>query len=357
MIFTGDIALPYVNCIDYSEIPASLRNKSWVGNLEGSLITDINIYKYHDLVYNHFDAIQAIKIDFNWVGFLLANNHILDVADYSTINNNIKKIGIQTTGLGSTLKDSLIPLILKEDGNTIIIINHGWKVIQCKTATNTKPGIAPLKKELIINNYKNIRNEHPNAKILAFFHWCYELEGEPQPFERELAFHLIDLGIDGIFGSHPHRVGGFEYYKGKPIIYSLGNWLFMQGHYFNKKLNFPSFCDLQVAVEWKFVTDEIILHWFSYDKNNNKLKYKLSEPLISSKMAKQHTPFLDMNNSLYSNWYRKNHYHKNKLLPIYNYNDSLLIVFLKNLWNGVRDKLILIIKQIIILFRHINNNI
>ncbi|MBT2658215.1 CapA family protein [Bacillus sp. ISL-18] len=31
---------------------------------------------------------------------------------------------------------------------------------------------------------------------------------------------------DGVIGSHPHVLQGFEYYKGKPIAYSLGNFLF-----------------------------------------------------------------------------------------------------------------------------------
>jgi poly-gamma-glutamate synthesis protein (capsule biosynthesis protein) len=37
---------------------------------------------------------------------------------------------------------------------------------------------------------------------------------------------MIDSGADGVIGSHPHVLQGFEYYKGKPIAYSLGNFLF-----------------------------------------------------------------------------------------------------------------------------------
>lgn len=56
-------------------------------------------------------------------------------------------------------------------------------------------------------------------------HWSYELEAEPQPFERELAQKLIDMGVFCVMGCHPHRVGGIEFHKGSPIVYSLGNWL------------------------------------------------------------------------------------------------------------------------------------
>ena len=37
---------------------------------------------------------------------------------------------------------------------------------------------------------------------------------------------MIDAGADGIIGGHAHVLQGFEYYKGKPIAYSLGNFLF-----------------------------------------------------------------------------------------------------------------------------------
>ena len=37
---------------------------------------------------------------------------------------------------------------------------------------------------------------------------------------------FIDYGADGVIGTHPHRPQGWETYKGKPIFYSLGNFLF-----------------------------------------------------------------------------------------------------------------------------------
>ena len=39
---------------------------------------------------------------------------------------------------------------------------------------------------------------------------------------------MIDQGVDGIFGHHPHIINGFEVYKNKPIFYSLGNFFFLK---------------------------------------------------------------------------------------------------------------------------------
>lgn len=44
----------------------------------------------------------------------------------------------------------------------------------------------------------------------------------------EIAHALIDAGADVIAGHHPHVYQGIEIYKNKPIIYSLGNFLFDQ---------------------------------------------------------------------------------------------------------------------------------
>ena len=37
---------------------------------------------------------------------------------------------------------------------------------------------------------------------------------------------MIDAGADLVVGSHPHVLQGMEYYEGKPIVYSLGNFVF-----------------------------------------------------------------------------------------------------------------------------------
>ena len=44
--------------------------------------------------------------------------------------------------------------------------------------------------------------------------------------QRELARWLIEHGADAIAGSHPHCIQAFDSYRGRPIIYSLGNLVF-----------------------------------------------------------------------------------------------------------------------------------
>ncbi|GAB7388749.1 hypothetical protein BSNK01_25870 [Bacillaceae bacterium] len=61
---------------------------------------------------------------------------------------------------------------------------------------------------------------------VVYMHWGEELADHPDPEEREMARRLIDLGADLVIGSHPHVWQGLEWYKGKLIAYSLGNFIF-----------------------------------------------------------------------------------------------------------------------------------
>ena len=62
--------------------------------------------------------------------------------------------------------------------------------------------------------------------VLVSLHWGYENKLAPQAWQRELAREIIDAGATAILGHHPHLPFGVELYEGKPIIYSLGNYLF-----------------------------------------------------------------------------------------------------------------------------------
>ncbi len=220
------------------------------------------------------------------------------------------------------------------------------RVIQCEVTLGNEIGVNPLRKKHVIDSVKRAVEKYPNAIIIPFMHWSYELEAEPQPFERELAKNLINLGVSGVIGAHPHRIGGFEIYKCKPIMYSLGNWMFKQNYYRNGKSRFPDFCDSEVALEWNFEKNEIKFHFFNYDKTNSSLTFSHSEN-IDSETMNSHTPFKDLPNEEYIEWYKKSHYHRNKGLPIYYWDDSDLKTNIKNKINKVRDALIRIVMIVI----------
>jgi poly-gamma-glutamate synthesis protein (capsule biosynthesis protein) len=61
--------------------------------------------------------------------------------------------------------------------------------------------------------------------VFVTIHWGVELDLEPRPEDIARAEAMIDAGADGIFGHHPHRLQHLEFYEGKPIAWSLGNFV------------------------------------------------------------------------------------------------------------------------------------
>ena len=61
--------------------------------------------------------------------------------------------------------------------------------------------------------------------VLVMIHWGVELEARPRPYQVRQARRMIDAGADVIFGAHPHVLQPMETYRGRPIFYSLGNFV------------------------------------------------------------------------------------------------------------------------------------
>lgn len=69
------------------------------------------------------------------------------------------------------------------------------------------------------------KKQKPDA-IIVYYHWGIERNALPEAYETALAKSAIDHGADLVLGSHPHVVQGIERYKGRCIVYSLGNFCF-----------------------------------------------------------------------------------------------------------------------------------
>ena len=65
--------------------------------------------------------------------------------------------------------------------------------------------------------------------VVACFHWSKEYQYHPNPSMVALAHAACDAGADMIIGQHPHSIQSIEYYKGKIIAYSLGNFISTRG--------------------------------------------------------------------------------------------------------------------------------
>ena len=72
-----------------------------------------------------------------------------------------------------------------------------------------------------------VREEKAGSDIvIVSMHWGEELRAKPTSTQERYAHAIIDAGADLVLGHHPHVLGGIEQYKGKYIVYSLGNFCF-----------------------------------------------------------------------------------------------------------------------------------
>lgn len=330
MIFTGDIAQPYTGASDFYK-PENIKAGLWVGNLEGSVIKNATARG----VYNAEVAIARLCEVFPFKVLGIANNHLLDSASAELTKRNMQNTNIPLVG-GGILRDASKPVIvIDEDKIAYRVLAFGWENIQCVPATESREGVNPYTRFHVIQSVKDALTG--SEKVICFFHWNYELEKYPQPYDRHFAHDLIDLGVAAVIGCHAHRVQPIEFYKGKPIVYGLGNFLFCQGHYFDGKLRFPKFCEDEYAFEIN--KEGYKLHYFHYDSQENRLEYVKSAVVNPDVDFEGKAVFTSFSDKEYEKWFKKNRVQK-KLLPIFYTNESPLSYWMKSRWINVRGELI-----------------
>jgi poly-gamma-glutamate capsule biosynthesis protein CapA/YwtB (metallophosphatase superfamily) len=157
----------------------------------------------------------------------LANNHVFDVGETGFLQtlDHLEDAGISYTGAGSNFEDARLGKLLQIDGTELIFLNYtqfcnsGFASIAAEY-----PGILPLDPELIVEDVRVARERA--ALVFVLLHWGFENQPNVHPKQTEIAHLLINAGADAIIGHHPHVPHGIEVYKERPILYSLGNFVF-----------------------------------------------------------------------------------------------------------------------------------
>ncbi|MBI1348245.1 CapA family protein [bacterium] len=168
------------------------------------------------LLKRHFDAVSV------------ANNHALDfgIDGFAAQLELQKSNGLPFFGGGATLEEARRPLILTKNGCRIALLGYNEFLSEDYAATPNQAGIAPFDMTMIIADIRRAREIDQAHIVIPYVHWGTELEPEPEPVQHQWARQMIDAGASAVVGSHPHVTQTVEIYRGKPIIYSLGNFVF-----------------------------------------------------------------------------------------------------------------------------------
>jgi len=196
-----------------------------VGNLECSVATT---GKPEDKRFTFRAAPRTLPVlarHFSAVG--LANNHSGDFgkAALSETMAHLRDNHIPFFGAGADLAAAHEPLYLERRGLRIAFLAYDEFEPRSFEAGRSFPGVAWSEDQQVIRDIRRARESGADL-VLPFFHWGFEGEPKPDARQRALARKLIDAGADAVIGGHPHVTQGAEIYHGRPIIYSLGNFVF-----------------------------------------------------------------------------------------------------------------------------------
>jgi gamma-polyglutamate biosynthesis protein CapA len=153
--------------------------------------------------------------DYGFNYFNIANNHLSDQGKNGIIETekNLATLGFDFAGCADRQVGACTSRIIEKKGRKIGL-----------TGASMVYGTVDEKKLLA----EVSRLASSTDLVIAQMHWGTEYQHEPAKNQITLAHKLIEAGADIVIGHHPHVISGVEIYQGKPIFYSLGNFVFDQ---------------------------------------------------------------------------------------------------------------------------------
>lgn len=241
MVFSGDILLSsYVlNNYENSGINGVI-SQELLGEMQSADLTMVNEeFPFSTRGTQAQDKQFTFRVDPSYVKIFqemgidvvtVANNHALDYGTeaLSDTFQTLDGAGVAYVGAGDSKERAAQPYIAEMGGKTFgflaasrVIPEVSWNI------DNQQPGMLCTYDSTRLCEAIHKAKENCDY-VVVYVHWGIERENMPQDYQRKLGQAYIDAGADLIIGAHPHVLQGIEYYNGKPIVYSLGNYIFNQ---------------------------------------------------------------------------------------------------------------------------------
>jgi poly-gamma-glutamate capsule biosynthesis protein CapA/YwtB (metallophosphatase superfamily) len=157
----------------------------------------------------------------------LANNHSGDYGHAAFVETmrHLDDAGIAWFGGGRNLAEAHAPLWIEKKGLKIAVLGYNEFKPRAFEAGADWPGVAWSEDDHVVADIRAAKAAGADL-VIPFMHWGWEKETQPSERQKTFARKLIDAGATLVVGGHPHVTQGAEIYNGKPIIYSLGNFVF-----------------------------------------------------------------------------------------------------------------------------------
>jgi poly-gamma-glutamate capsule biosynthesis protein CapA/YwtB (metallophosphatase superfamily) len=156
----------------------------------------------------------------------LANNHVFDygLAGFQETLDVLWQNGIRTVGAGLDFEEASAPVTVSVKGTRVTVVNFGEG--EDLTASRGGPGTSGWDIESLAADIR--KHKKRGDLVIAVGHAGLEYVPFPPPYVVQSFRALVDAGADCVVGHHPHVPQGIEVRRGRPIFYSLGNFVFFQ---------------------------------------------------------------------------------------------------------------------------------
>jgi len=168
------------------------------------------------------DTLKSAGFD----AFMLANNHAMDylpegLADTMTA---LQSAGLLYAGAGKAGK--IKPCFIKRNGLCVGIISYSLFPPDTVNVP-AGPNIAYVCEGFLDDMQSEVARAAAQCDFLiVYFHWGIEYRHDVSDTQIETAHAAVDSGASAVIGTHPHVLQGIETYKGAPVYYSIGNFVF-----------------------------------------------------------------------------------------------------------------------------------
>jgi len=171
-------------------------------------------------------SLRLLKKYFSAVS--LANNHSGDFGKgaFSEMLNLLEQHQIPYFGGGRHLRAAHQAYIREIRGKRIATLGYNGFFPRSFEALDDAPGIAWLDEDMVQEAIQHTKQALAVDFLIVYPHWGWEYQKLASPRQRQMARLMIDAGADAVVGGHPHVTQDIELYRGKPIFYSLGNFVF-----------------------------------------------------------------------------------------------------------------------------------
>jgi hypothetical protein len=222
-----------------------------LANLECPLITkEAPISKAGPVLGASLGSIKGIKAA-GWDILNLANNHSFDHGEQGLLETirGIHEAGIALVGVGMTLREAQTPYVAEVGNQRVVFYSMAER--EFSLADHDMAGANPLD---IIDFVRAIEQNKKNGIFITLIHGGKEFYPYPSPEMIKRCRFMIDMGADAVVCCHAHCPLPWELYKGKPIVYGLGNLIFEPAwrqpeEWYEGYLASLTFCEGDVAFE------------------------------------------------------------------------------------------------------------